>query len=210
MFTRMLRLGQDQQKRNVFFDACLRILTFILSPIIVLIYVISLLLWDVVYTTTIPADATHVSTFYTPDPKIKENHIVVLVVLGSFFGIAHILGCFFTNFPLTVERNLWLIASVAITAIPLAWTLVMVPTIGILSLIYKPTIAQQALSDPVAWLPPKVGRGFDFLKTSFQVTRAVTYVVARIMILGLAMALLRKQPDNVSRIIDWTKFIPHL
>src|SRR6266571_3015047 len=99
-------LGRDQQKRNVFFEACLRILTFILSPIIVITYVISLLLWDVVYTTSIAADATHVSTFYTPDPKIKENHIAVLVLLGFFFGIIHVLGYFFTSFPIPVERDL--------------------------------------------------------------------------------------------------------
>jgi len=98
----------------------------------------------------------------------------------------------------------------AITVTPLAWLFIMTPIIGILSLIYKPTIAQQVQSDPVDWLPPKVGRGFNVLRNSLQVTRAVTYVVARVMILGLAMALLRNQPDNAFRIVDWTKFIPHL
>ena len=198
--------GQDQQKRHVFF----RILAFILSPIIVLIYVITLHIWDAMFTTSIPADATHVSTFYTPDPKIKQNHIAVLVVEGCFFGIIHVIGYFFTSFPSAVERKLWLVASVALTATLLVWVLIMIPFIGILSLIYKPTVAQRVHSDPVDWLPPKVGRRFDFLKTSFEVIRAVTYVVARIMILGLAMATLRKQPDNVFRIVDWTKLIPHL
>ena len=175
-----------------------------------LIYVITLHIWDAMYTTSIPTDATHVSAFYTPDPKIKENHIAVLVVKGCFFGIIHVVGYFFTSFPSPIERKLWLVASVTITATLLVWTLIMIPFIGILSLTYKPTVAQRVHSDPVDWLPSKVGQRFDFLKTSFQVIRAVTYVVGSIMILGLAMATLRKQPNNVFHILDWTKFIPHL
>src|SRR6266511_3399502 len=179
--------GPGQQKGKFFFTG-LRILNFILSPIIILIYIISLLFWDVVYTTSIPADATHVSTFYTPDPKIGEDHIAALVLFGGFFGIIHILGYFFTSFPLPVERNVWLVASLVITVMPLAWILIMTPIT--LILIYKPTIVQQAQPDPANWLPPKAGRRFNLLKKCFQVIRAVTYVVARVVILGLALELL--------------------
>jgi len=207
MFVRMCGPGQQKGK---FFFACLRILSFILSPIIILTYITSLLFWDVVYTTSIPADATHVSNFYTPDLKNGEDHIAALVLFGGFFGIIHILGYFFTSFPLPVERNVWLVASLVITVMPLAWILIMTPITSILILIYKPTIVQQAQPDPANWLPPKAGRRFNLLKKCFQVIRAVTYVVARVVILGLALELLRKQPDSAFRIVDWTKFIPHL
>ena len=201
--------GPGQQKGKFFFTG-LRILNFILSPIIILIYIISLLFWNVVYTTSIPADATHVSTFYTPDSKIGEDHIAALVLFGGFFGIIHILGYFFTSFPLPVERSLWLITSLVITVVPLAWTFIMTPIINILILIYKPMIVQQAQSDPASWLPPKAGQRFNLLKKCFEVTRAVTYVAARVVILGLAIEMLRNQPDSAFRIVDWTKFIPHL
>jgi len=99
--------------------------------------------------------------------------------------------------------KLRLVASLAITLSPLAWWFLLLPILLILTFIYKPTGAQW-LSGPEHWLPPKVSRWIHFGARSLQIAILFLYV-AGVVILGLAMALLRKQPDAVFRVLDRTK-----
>src|SRR6266498_4371411 len=65
-----------------------------------------------------PADATHVPTFYVPKHRYSEAfHALLLLALGTIFGAIHCAG-WNLPFPTHLEQKLWRIASLAVTIIP--------------------------------------------------------------------------------------------
>ena len=196
----ILTHSPDQQEhRNIFLLGLAGIFKLIVSPIIIILFFFLDL-----FTTSISADATHVPTFYAPKPTLNAAHISALFSLTVLFGILHILGYPFTTFPTIVERKLWFVASLVITLGPLAWVLIAEPVQFILRIYYRPTRDQQQ-SGFAVWLPPKIYRPFNRGRRSFQAIIATAYAAARIVLLALAVAVLRRQPDDVFRVLDWTK-----
>ena len=190
----------QQEHRNIFVLRLVGILKLIVSPIIIILF----FFLDLIFTTSISADATHVPTFYAPMPTFNVAHISVLFSLTLFFGIPHILGYPFTTFPTIVERKLWFATSLVITLGPLAWNFILGSVVSILQIYYKPTRVQQQ-SGLIAWLPPKIYRPFNRGRRSCQAIVATAYAAARIVLIALAVAALRRQPDDVFRVLDWTK-----
>jgi len=85
--------------------------------------------------TSFPADATHVPTFYVPSHRYPEYlHALLLIALGSIFGAIHCAGW---NFPFlaSTEQKLWFVASLAVTIIPIAVLLFTAIVSGIVELI---------------------------------------------------------------------------
>jgi len=98
------------------------IIVFLLgSPFFVFAYTFFYTISDILGTSTsFPADATHVPTFYVPQHRYpKYLHILLLMALGTIFGGIHCAGWNFL-FPTYAEQKLWRVASVGVTIFPIA------------------------------------------------------------------------------------------
>ncbi len=162
------------------------IVTLLLFPIYVLGGAFTFTINDLAagYSTSFPADATQVPTFYVPNHRYsKWFHALLLMALGSIFGAIHCAGWNFP-FPTDTEQNLWRLASLAVTIIPIA-----------------------ALPFGVMITAPYSGK--EIVLTTF-LTCMVLYVCARLVLLGLALTLLSHLPPSVYIAVNWTKFYPHI
>ena len=145
--------------------------------------------------TSFPADATHVPTFYVPSHRYPEYlHALLLIALGSIFGAIHCAGWNFP-FPASAEQKLWFVASLAVTIVPIAVLPFAAIVSGIVELITTFNSSSDADESPFA---------ISLLISMFA------YVSARLVLLVLALALLRDLPPNAYIAVDWTKFYPHI
>ena len=139
--------------------------------------------------TSFPADATHVPTFYVPKHRYyKFFHALLLIALGTLFGGIH---CAAWNlpYPTYAEQQIWRVASLAVTIIPIAaLALIFIIVLSFLA------IFKSANEDILVLLT------FALL---------LVYASARLVLLGQALALLRDLPPNTFIALDWTKFYPH-
>jgi len=162
-------------------------LTLLFSPILTFTAAFFATLTDLVRgSPSFPPDDTHVPTFYVPKHRYpKRYHILLLLSLGALFGGIHCSGWNF-SFPTHAEQKLWRVASLAVTIIPIA-TL------------------------PLGYIVISLEIGSFSHSLSFLtlILCALTYVSARLLLLGLALALLRHLPPTAFIAINWTKFYPH-
>lgn len=144
-----------------------------------------------------PADATHVPTFYVPKHQRPDYfHALLLVALGTTFGGIHCAG-WNLPFPTYQEQKLWRIASLAVTIIPIG----VVPFVGITMLIFK--LVRAVLK--------KSSSGDEGIRLSAVITALciLAYGSARLVLLGQALALLRHLPPTAFITVNWTNFYPH-
>ena len=169
----------------------------------------------IVRTESIAANASHVPTFYAPQPHSDESFFlfyIVLPIVAAIFGALHLIAWRF-QFPSHVEQLLWRIGSLTITAIPsgtLAFTLFLL-FIGICLGFLKEVVGIRPTT------PSIPSRGNDSVEIILGVMVAflggaglVAYMLARLLLLMQAVVLLRKQPDTAFYAINWTHFFPHL
>ena len=97
----------------------LAIVGVLFSSIVVFPFAFSLTLLDVLGgSSSFPADATHVPTFYVPKHQSsKHYHILLLMVLGVVFGSIHFVA-WNHPFPTEQERQIWQRATIIVTAYP--------------------------------------------------------------------------------------------
>jgi hypothetical protein len=116
--------------------------------------------------------------------------MVVFAIFGVIFGGLHCIGWNF-SYPTAFEQHLWRGSSLAITAIPL-------------------------IVAPIDYLLENYDLDKGFLKVfRFTLDLIMTillfaYVPARLMLIGQAFALLRKQPEDAFLVVDWNQYVPHL
>ena len=182
----------------------------ITSPVLFILFFIQ----DLTFTTSIPADATYATSFYAPIPQHDVQHVDPLLNQAYLFGAFHVLGYPFTKFPTTHEHAGWLIASLAITLLPLTWRLFAGLLNLILVFLYKPTRAQRRLGLE-HWLSPKVYNRVTFGKWFLQVILSFPYVAAKVIILVLAVVSLRQPDGGVHCVLrvewdQWIQLIPHI
>lgn len=164
----------------------------LLSPIVALAYAFYYTLVDLLgNSTSFPANATHVPTFYVPSRRYSAwVHIVLLTALGSIFGFIHCGGWNFP-FPTYAAQTLWRVASLVVTIMPIA-TLPLV-------LIIAFTLSC-CCDDEGENLPDIIAPGVVTL----------IYASARLILLIQAIALLTQQPPSAFVAVDWTRFYPHI
>ena len=191
-----------QSEANIFVAWLIRLpvafVKLLLFPIIAFGFAISSTIGDLALgqSTSFPADATHVPTFYVPRHRYpKFLHALLLIALGSIFGAIHCAGW---NFPFLTyaERKLWHIASLAVTIIPIAALPFAVIVLTILKLLLPILKFSVDVDGP--------------LPTFIYFISTLTYASARLVLLGLALALLRHLPPSVYTAVDWTRFYPHV
>jgi len=99
----------------------LLLLSLLFSPIVAFALFAFATFFDILGgSTSFPADATHVPTFYVPKHRYsKRFHNLLLMTLGTLFGIIHCVG-WNIPFPTHAEQTLWHVASLVITVFPTA------------------------------------------------------------------------------------------
>ncbi|KIK64277.1 hypothetical protein GYMLUDRAFT_985423 [Collybiopsis luxurians FD-317 M1] len=103
------------------------------------------------------------------------------MLIGTLFGLIHCAAWTF-HFPSKLERDLWRIMSLFITAVPLTIIIAVIP-------ILMPRYAYLA----------RINRLFF-----------VIYIFARLTIFIMAFVLLRDLPEGAFQEIQWTTYIPHV
>jgi len=172
---------------------------FLLPFIIILLLLLPIVSFAFAFITTLvdlirgsssfPPDCTHVPTFYVPRHQyLRRYHILLLFSLAMVFGGIH---CFGWNFPFPgpthTEQNLWRVASLGVIITPIC------------------AIFSSAI---VGCLGPVTNVAYG-LAFATLILWALAYVSARLLLLGLSLALLRDLPPTALIDISWTKFFPH-
>ena len=113
--------------------------------------------------------------------------VIVLIcfsIIGGMFGAIHCLA-WFSTFPTPVERLLWRVSALVVTAFP-----------GLGFAIY--------IVGDAAY-----GKTEHSLKAAAWFLAAV-YCLGRICLLALALAALRGLPESAYEVPSWTVYIPHI
>ena len=216
---------------NIFFSL-IQLLGIPALPLVLIALATSATIADVVETTSFPADARCVPTFYVPKHRYsKAMHILLLMALGTTFGVIHCAG-WKLFFPTNVERILWRYASLLVTIIPigiLPFLLILAFIVGFVSVIFclivYLIVCCLGLTNLISRLTNLIHRltnlidAFKFMYfNSFGAIAVMAwlsmycmylYALARLVLLGLALALLRHQPPGAFIAVNWTKFYPH-
>ena len=125
-----------------------------------------------------------------------------MAILGSLFGGIHCVGWNFP-FPTHTEQKLWRVSALALTVLPTGATAIVFISLGIRKLTKAIVRSTESVPTSLYDDPNTISYIIMFL-TLF------TYVAARLVLLGQAVALLRDQPPTDFIDVDWTKFYPHM
>jgi len=172
----------------------LLVTTVLLLPLFSLLFLISFIftaVFGIITTSTVTPNSFHVPSFYSPTTKSdKYSRMVVFAIFGVIFGGLHCIGWNFT-YPTAFEQHIWRASSLAITVIPL-------------------------IVAPIDYILENYKLDKGFLKVVRLILDLIMtillfiYVPARLTLIGLAFALLRKQPQDAFLAVDWNQYIPHL
>ena len=147
--------------------------------------------FNIIATREAAPGASRVPPFYALETKSdKFSRMLVFALFGFIFGGIHVFGWNLT-YPKGIERKLWRATLLAITIIPF--------TIAPIDFLLENASLNGRFKK---WARD----GLDFIMTIFL----VIYVLARLSLIGQALALLRDQPLKALLVVDWTKYPPHI
>jgi len=162
----------------------------------------------IVETGSFESGRSHVPTFYAPTPSFDLDYLPLLVLplAATIFGALHCIGWNF-YFPSPVEQRLWRIGSLAIT---------LLPTIHfpLIALVFIERFIKKRygvlISDVIVFMQGGSMALFSAFYLLVLLASVVTYVLARLLLLTLAIILLKKQPESAFYAIDWANSWPHV
>jgi hypothetical protein len=140
------------------------------------------------------AQTPRVPTFFSGRPYHQEDDrslLAIEYVIGAIFGSIHCIGWNF-DFSSRLEELLWRISSGIITGYA-----------GVAFLTMMFAVALKNFSD--SW-----GGVFGRLTGFVMVLGLPVYIVARLILLFLALFTLHDLPPNAYLTVRWTTFLPHL
>lgn len=140
-----------------------------------------------------PRNRSRVARFSAGQPsnvQIDQADLLTSMI-AILFGAVHCLGWTF-HFPSDTEQLLWRIASMITTASPIVWAVVYA----------------LSLTDDLEKCPGKRIRS----STITHITAIIVpiYLVARTILLVVAVISLRSLPHAAYKTVYWTTFIPHV
>jgi hypothetical protein len=192
---------------------CILFILLLLLPLVifgVLIGLIALVfgaLYDVMQTNAIASDATHVPAFYSPKTNAHFlSYLVIFPIFSLVFGGLHCL-CWNFAYPSQAERTIWRVASLAIT-VPFPASVVLFVLFAIIGSIIGSLIdVNDGIMGKVTGIITDI---IVYTGVVLGCLLAFVYVLARIILLVEALVLLRSQPADAFRDVDWTKILPHV
>ena len=217
-----------------FFSAVIFLVYFPITAIFIgVIYIIFRSIFELLSTSTVNLSDTHVPAFYAPNTSGDYySRAVVFLFFGITFGGIHCIGWNFI-YPTRFEQTLWRITSVIITTIPI----IAAPLAFLLPKEQQDPgpnttshtdhkseqedrsekdfvfINQSNASGFISFRSQKKLRRLEvamFLGDFFMTVLMFVYVLARVLLIGQAVALLRTQPPDAFLEINWTRYIPHI
>ncbi len=155
--------------------------------------------------TTLRQGAKRVPTFYSGlDLPNAQNYWAHVAAIGTVFGAIHCIAWSF-HFPSDIERLLWRIFSLVITAIPSASLFIGYPVFFSLAICLCFTaICGSSREKNVYKNLLRLWNAF----TTF--TGPILYTSARIGLLVLSFTSLRSLTVDTYQTVHWTTFIPHV
>jgi len=134
---------------------------------------------------------TRVNTFYPVKLDTSKGFALFLMATVTLaFGAIHCIGWSF-EFPSSIERTLWRVASLSITGIPIMFL--------VLSGFH---IANDRFS--------LIGSFSDTCTTMIWTLLLFVYILSRLVLLVLPFLCLRSLPPAALHVVHWSSFMPHL
>jgi len=133
-----------------------------------------------------------VNTFYPARwATSSENSLIFLVVtITVVFGAIHCIGWSF-DFPSSIERTLWRVASLSITGVP-----ILIFPLGLLGAAIDEFILKHRFNDSCMY--------------TTLISLIFTYILSRLALLVLPFLCLRSLPPAAFHVVHWVSFIPHI
>jgi len=133
-----------------------------------------------------------VATLYPPQwsTASKKVSILLVVTITVAFGVIHCTGWSF-DFPSSIERDFWRVASVCITAVPI--------------LVLPLTLLGEKVDKVL--LKERYGNSCRIIA---MVLLLSLYALSRLALLVLPLLSLRSLPPAAFHVVYWTSFIPHV
>ena len=120
---------------------------------------------------------------------LSETSISLVVVITVAFGAIHCIGWSF-DFPSSIVRTLWRVASLLITGVP-----IMMVVFGVLGAAIDGFLTNYL---------------FDDFCTIMKMLLLFLYVLGRLALLVLPFLYLRSLPPAAFHVVHWVSFIPHV
>ncbi|TFK33848.1 hypothetical protein BDQ12DRAFT_727377 [Crucibulum laeve] len=140
----------------------------------------------------------HVITFQYGERR-KIGAALLVLFSASLFGAIHCIARTF-DFPSATTQMMWRVSSLVIACFPLGSVFLAGLQLAMLVLTKKTSQDGYSTSERlVLWLRSGIFVGYIAI-----------YVMARLVLLFIALATLRNLPSGAFRAIEWTDFIPHL
>ena len=179
----------------------------IFGALVALVALIFGAVYDVMQTNAIASDATHVPAFYSPKTNAHFlSYLVIFPIFSLVFGGLHCL-CWNFAYPSQAERTIWRVASLAITVPFPASVLLFVLFAMIGGFIGSLIDVKDGIMGKITGILMDIT---VFTGVILGCLLAFIYVLARIILLVEALVLLRSQPTDAFKDVDWTKFLPHV
>lgn len=117
-------------------------------------------------------------------PTLYLKHYGLIFLVAVVFGLIHCAG-WFSAFPSVAEQLIWKTSSFLIAAVPFTGLLV--------------CIQLQYFQN-----------GRILLRLKLLPIGAAMYLIARVVLLVIAIMALRDLPVGAYKVVEWTEFIPHI
>jgi len=129
-----------------------------------------------------------VNTFYPPTMVASQVSLVAAVTVA--FGAIHCIGWSF-EFPSSIERTLWRVASLSITGVP-----IIILPLSVLGVAIDRFLLRSRFD--------------DFCVFMMTMLPLFLYILSRLVLLALPFLCLRSLPPAAFHVVHWTSFIPHV
>ncbi|KAL4257808.1 hypothetical protein AB1N83_011288 [Pleurotus pulmonarius] len=136
--------------------------------------------------------------------KSEKYSLALCGLAGSLFGAIHCIAWRF-QFPTAVEKAMWRVASIVVTAAPLLWYLIVS---AIVMLVKIKTTSE--VSGASRWVIALFESLIRYIGMALVPVILYSYFLARLFLIIESFISLRSLSSEAFQVVTWTTFIPHI
>ncbi|KAF4607612.1 hypothetical protein EYR38_001684 [Pleurotus pulmonarius] len=136
--------------------------------------------------------------------KSEKYSLALCGLAGSLFGAIHCIAWRF-QFPTAVEKAVWRVASIVVTAAPLLWYLIVS---AIVMLVKIKTTSE--VSGASRWVIALLESLIRYIGMALVPVILYSYFFARLFLIIESFVSLRSLSPEAFQVVTWTTFIPHI